>query len=206
MVRIGVLIAWRGRGKLRPFLPVVPAKAGTHNRRIALPRMLGAPSVLKNTSLWLWVPDRAYACPGRRGERSRAKHKLPFSRRVASEGCQNLCPSIKEGAGNAGCPMDPRPPVQQKAQASATTGSPETSGIPCAMVLRLIRALPGDRALLPPSSMGRTIDLAPASGRQDHTISPSAKASFVRATNCAQRFRVHRIPLPTSVTIASRPS
>src|SRR5258707_12862282 len=37
-------------------------------------------------------------------------------------------PSNEEGAGNAGCPMDPRPPVQQKAQASATTGSPETSG------------------------------------------------------------------------------
>src|SRR5712675_956872 len=55
---------------------------------------------------------------------------------------QELCPSkIKEGAGNAGCPMDPRPPVQQEAQASTTTGSPGTSGIPCAMVLTVSFAL-----------------------------------------------------------------
>src|SRR5882724_2768526 len=44
-------------------------------------------------------------------------------------------------------------------------------------------------------------NLTPASGRQDHTTSPSASVRLV------QRFiRVHRIPLPTSVTIASRPS
>jgi hypothetical protein len=69
----------------------------------------------------------------------------------------------------------------------------------------VLRALPGDRALLPPSSMGRTTNLAPASGRQNHTTSPSAKALFVRAMIALQRSRVHRIPLPTSVTIASRP-
>jgi hypothetical protein len=70
----------------------------------------------------------------------------------------------------------------------------------------VLRALPGDRACLPPSSVDSTTDLAPASGRQNHTTSPSAKAVFVRATNCAQHSRVHRIPLPTSVTIAIRPS
>jgi hypothetical protein len=32
-------------------------------------------------------------------------------------------------------------------------------------------------------------DLTPASGRQDHTTSPSASAPFVKGTN-----RVHRIP------------
>ncbi len=44
----------------------------------------------------------------------------------------------------------------------------------------LFRALPGDRALLPPSpAMMPSIiaDLAPASGRQDHTISPSASSA-----------------------------
>jgi hypothetical protein len=53
------------------------------------------------------------------------------------------------------------------------------------MVLRLIRDLPGDRAFLPPSPARRvkrlSANLAPASGRQNHTISPSAIASFVRA-------------------------
>ena len=44
-------------------------------------------------------------------------------------------------------------------------------------------------------------NLTPASGRQDHTTLPSASAPFV--CNAA---RVHRIPRPTSVTIAKRPS
>jgi hypothetical protein len=41
----------------------------------------------------------------------------------------------------------------------------------------LYRALPGDRALLPPSSRGKIRKhLTPASGCQDHTTSPSASA------------------------------
>ena len=44
-------------------------------------------------------------------------------------------------------------------------------------------------------------NLAPAPGRQDHTTSPSAISS-VRLP----RHRVHRIPSPTSVTTAKRPS
>jgi hypothetical protein len=43
-----------------------------------------------------------------------------------------------------------------------------------------LRALPGDRACLPPSPAELTsTNLTPASGRQDHTTSPSASASFV---------------------------
>src|SRR5256885_4101440 len=41
-----------------------------------------------------------------------------------------------------------------------------------------LRALPGDRACLPPSSAFPR-NLTPASGRQDHTTSPSASAPFV---------------------------
>src|ERR1700737_3835606 len=44
-----------------------------------------------------------------------------------------------------------------------------------------LRALPGDRALLPPSSADISANLTPASGRQDHTTSPSASAPLVRA-------------------------
>jgi hypothetical protein len=44
-------------------------------------------------------------------------------------------------------------------------------------------------------------NLTPASGRQDHTTSPSAKSALVFST-----IGVHRIPLLTSVTIAKRPS
>jgi hypothetical protein len=38
----------------------------------------------------------------------------------------------------------------------------------------LLRALPGDRACLPPSLANYSASLTPASGRQDHTTSPSA--------------------------------
>src|SRR5579871_5811451 len=70
------------------------------------------------------------------------------------------------------------------------------------MVLRLIRDLPG----VPGFSHRRLADhrpqsLIPASEDQDHTISPSAFTSLVSRCQC-----VHRIPRPTLVTIAKRPS
>src|SRR5947208_9218092 len=62
----------------------------------------------------------------------------------------------------------------------------------------LLRALPGDQACLTPSSALLIADLTPASGRQNHTTSPSASAQFVKRTD-----RVHRIPRPTLVTCAT---
>src|SRR6202000_2120871 len=44
-------------------------------------------------------------------------------------------------------------------------------------------------------------DLTPASGRRDHTTSPSTSHAVRQ-----KRISVHRIPHPTSVTIAIRPS
>ena len=71
------------------------------------------------------------------------------------------------------------------------TGPAEASDFPCAVVLRLIRTLPGDRAFLPPSPARLSANLTPASGCQDHTISPSASSALVRSA-----IRVHRIPAP----------
>jgi hypothetical protein len=66
-----------------------------------------------------------------------------------------------------------------------------------------LRALLGDRACLPPSSLRSLLlkNLMPASGHQDHATSPSAMAPFVEGA-----IRVHRIPPRVFVTIASRPS
>jgi hypothetical protein len=63
--------------------------------------------------------------------------------------------------------------VQQKStrQNHRSAGA---AGIPCAMVLRLIRALPGDQALLSPLPRVISQGVTPALGRQNHTISPSA--------------------------------
>jgi len=71
------------------------------------------------------------------------------------------------------------------------------------MVLRLIRALPGDRALLPPSLSRNCVPRklsasVGAPGPHDFAVRFSALVSRHQS--------VHRIPHPTSVTIAIRPS
>src|SRR6266478_701992 len=131
----------------------------------------------------------------------------------------NLPP--KEGVGNAGCPLHPRPRVHLVVveRTRVTTSTPESPDVPARNGFNgFLRALPGDRALLPPSPCGLKVlsspvepneppqDLTPASRRQDHTTSPSASSAVVlHAANRsrrairpalashAQRCRVHRI-------------
>jgi hypothetical protein len=63
------------------------------------------------------------------------RHEFAFSQRNA-RGMPDRSRQNTEGAGNAGCPMHPQPRVRNnKAHELATTGSPQQSGIPCAMVL-----------------------------------------------------------------------
>jgi hypothetical protein len=111
-------------------------------------------------------------------------------------------PLQSEGAGNAGRPMRPIAACAmsgvERTRVSQVT--PESPGIPRAMVYGLFRALPGDRAFLPPSPALLGANLTPASGRQDHTFLPSASAHFVK---CAFASTASRL---TSVTIAKRPS
>src|ERR1700726_2982365 len=69
-------------------------------------------------------------------------------------------------------------------------GRTGTPGIPARDGFNgFLRALPGDRAFLSPSSALLLADLTPASRRQNHTTSPSAAARFVK-----RAARVHRIP------------
>src|SRR6266571_813422 len=98
-------------------------------------------------------------------------------------------PSPKEGVGNAGRTMHPRSRVHFVLVESTrvTTSTPKSPGIPARNGFNgFLRALPGDRALLPPSPCGLKVlsspvepneppqDLTPASRRQDHTTSPYA--------------------------------
>src|SRR5882724_12731846 len=100
-----------------------------------------------------------------------------------------------EGAGNAG-----RRCAAAKSVHVVTTVTPESPGIPRAMVYGLLRALPGDRALLPPSPAGPTASLTPASRCQDHTTWPPQQDRPSRALLRPPH------PAPTSVTFAKRPS
>jgi hypothetical protein len=142
-------------------------------------------------------------------------------------------PHKTEGVGNAGCPLHPQPRAQSvvKHTSVVTTSPPDSPGIPARNGFNgFLRALPGDRACLSPSSneygfvcpVGPTwppLDLTPASRRQDHTTSPSAATSLVSAPLIAHRpfdppcHHVARLGAaastasrPASVTIAIRPS
>src|SRR6266851_9299513 len=110
------------------------------------------------------------------------KHTLATSPRHAPEPLKNLPP--KEGVGNAGCPWHPRPRVHLVVveRTRVTTSTPESPDVPARNGFNgFLRALPGDRALLPPSPCGLKVlsspvepneppqDLTPASRRQDHT-------------------------------------
>src|SRR3954454_8130991 len=89
--------------------------------------------------------------------------------------------------------MHPQPRVRNRSKHTSvvTTGSPEASGIPARNGFNgFLRALPGDRALLSPSSAEMfPANLTPASRRQNHTTSPSASHAVRH-----QHVRVHRIP------------
>jgi hypothetical protein len=88
-------------------------------------------------------------------------------------------PLRSEGAGNAGRPMRPIAAcagvVVERTRVSQVT--PEiVRHSPRNGFNGFLRALPGDRAFLPPSSLRSSLlkNLMPASGHQDHTTSPSA--------------------------------
>jgi hypothetical protein len=129
----------------------------------------------------------------------------PFARGLPVPPCIR-----SEGAGKAGRRPHPQPRVRIKKAhelvTTVTTGSTRLS--PREGFHGFLRALPGERASLSPSSARMiSANLTPASRHQDHTTSPYAAASSSGATES------HLAP-PTSiasralrvVTIAIRPS
>src|SRR5258708_10492275 len=83
-----------------------------------------------------------------------------------------------------------------------TTGSPSSTGLPCAMVLTAASCSPRRSGFLVTVACGLLpANLTPASRRQDHTTSPSAKLALSSAAPPAST-----TSRPASVTIAIRPS
>jgi hypothetical protein len=121
-----------------------------------------------------------------------SRYSSAISPRVSREFCLDIRPLISEGAGNAGRLMRPQSRVQMKkahehshhGHTGITRHSPR-NGFNGYFVLSPVTGLVCHRRLrkLP------FANLTPASGRQDHTTSPSASGALVFGT-----ISVHRIP------------
>jgi hypothetical protein len=111
----------------------------------------------------------------------------------------------KEGVGNAGCPLHPRSRVHfvLVERTRVTTSTPEHPAFPHAMVLTAYVVLSPVTGLFchrrqrisfchcPVGPIKHPQNLTPASGRQDHTILPSAASvSRQRAGDRSQVFRL----------------
>src|SRR5216683_732533 len=160
------------------------------------------------------------------------QNATPRSRGALRPSCAFIFRPL-EGVGNAGCPLHPRFRVHLVVVecTRATTSTPESPGIPARNGFNgLCRALPGDRALLPPSSADRFC-LSPvgptqlreldasvgASGPHDFAVRCNISRPLARRSltglidppcNSVARKTLPRPPHPhpASVTIAIRPS
>jgi hypothetical protein len=113
---------------------------------------------------------------------------------------------IKEGAANAGQWPCPWPASKSKSWRQSPQVQPINRHSLRNGFNGVLRALPGDRALLPPSRASSSLaHLTPASGCQDHTTSPSASAPFVRTSNSCASPRRPSHPAPRFVTTRDPP-
>jgi hypothetical protein len=167
-------------------------------------RQMGSERQIGSTSA---AVSRGHAGQSERGMRANAW----LRRRDARQHSRGtICPSFalaSPSKGRAqGMPGATTAPAASCAKVESTrvvaTGRPNSPAFPAQWFYGLSRALPGVPGFVATvackSSLARLI---PASGDQDHTALPSALALLVWQNKC-----VHRIPHPTSVTIAIRPS
>src|SRR6266849_2626709 len=159
-----------------------------------------------------------------------SKHTFAPSPRDAPEALMNLPP--KEGVGNAGCPLHPRPRVHFVVveRTRVTTSTPESPDVPARNGFNgFLRALPGDRACLPPSpaDMSCLSPVGPTRLRElDASVGASGPHDFAVRCNISRPLAVDRSQVfrpapqsrraqnaaastafhPASVTIMIRPS
>ena len=130
-------------------------------------------------------PGMTTACEAIPEINRRESHRRTFSisRRNSRPSFAKASPPKQRAQGRPGAWPTPMAPVREEVHGAGTTGMADASGLPCATVLRLIRALLGDRLFCPrvATTCFRALRSASAPGCQDHTISPSVTAPFVRA-------------------------
>jgi len=122
------------------------------------------------------------------------RHKPSFSRRIPPELCQASCPSKARGRREGRVAAAPGALAQKKLRKRESTGTGgDHTGLPCAVVLRLIRDLLGEPCRLPPSSFTKPVSFA---------LDLSASLWGVRTTRF-RRPRTAPFVLGTSASTAS---
>jgi len=131
----------------------------------------------------------------RNDEETTNRRNSALPRREAPGFCVDRPRRHREGAGKTGCALHPRSRVQsaQKETHTSIQVQRRQSGLPCAVVYSLLRALPGDRAFLPPSSP-RSF----ASRELDASVGAPGPHGFAVRTACARRSQAARPPHPTA--------
>jgi hypothetical protein len=108
-------------------------------------------------------------------------HLRPLATQVAPELCLERVPQNKRAQGMPGarCTRGLVCKMHKGKHTRAYRFSGGNPAFPARWFYGLFRALPGDRAFLPPSPPRSLLleNLTPASGRQDHTTSPSASSA-----------------------------
>jgi hypothetical protein len=88
------------------------------------------------------------------GKQDFERHDLAVSRRPwRPSWCRKARPRNKEGAGKTGCRPHPWPACNKKSRRQSPQAQPNHPAFPARWCYGFLRALPGDRALLPPSSL-----------------------------------------------------
>ena len=116
------------------------------------------------------------ACPGRRGERVCVRDLAARFR--PSDANSYASPSNQRAQGKPGadCTRGLVCQTHSNRRTRAYRFSRNSPAFPTQWLYGLLRALPGERACLPPSLAEDSTSLTPASRRQDHTTSPYALA------------------------------
>jgi hypothetical protein len=119
-------------------------------------------------------------------------HNSAFPQRDSAQGLHYHVPPEFRGRRECRVQAAPMARLQRKKQAAVTTGSAGTTGIPCAMVLRLIRDLPGVRASL------ATVVSREAPAKLDPSVGGSGPHDFAVRVRAARLAAPIRPPLPAA--------
>ena len=150
---------------------------------------------------WRASPDDASHRLEKDGPQRECRCDFAFSRRVASEFFHQSCPLDNRGRREGRVPFAPMVRVQQKSTRQNHRYEPNNRPSLRNGFNGFLRALPGETGLCCHRRF--------ASSRKARHLHRGARTTRLRRPRHVVRLTtrcVHRIPLPTSVTIAKRPS